>query len=133
MVFAEWQVGQVFWSMLWFTMFFLWIWILIIVFGDIFRSRELGGWGKALWSLFIIFLPYLGVFVYFIARGNKMGQHQIEEAERADLAMRSYVRETVASSPVDDLAMLVDLRDRGVINEAEFEDMRARIVPTSSS
>ena len=67
---AAWQVGEVFWSMLWFTLFFIWIWLLISVFADIFRSDDLGGWGKALWSLFVIVLPYLGVFVYLIARGH---------------------------------------------------------------
>ena len=72
---AEFGTGQVFWSMLWFFMFFIWIWLLIIVFGDIFRSPDLSGWGKALWTIFIIVLPYLGVFVYLIARGHKMQDH----------------------------------------------------------
>ena len=70
--FAEFGTGQVFWSMLWFFLFFIWIWLLIVVFGDIFRSHDLSGWGKALWTIFVIFLPYLGVFVYLIARGHKM-------------------------------------------------------------
>jgi HAMP domain-containing protein len=131
MVFAEWQVGQVFWGLLWFTLFFLWIWILIMVFADVFRSRDLGGWAKALWTLFIIVLPYLGVFAYFIARGSKMGQHRIEDAERADQAMRAYIRDTVAT-PTDDLSVLADLRSRGVIDEAEFQDLRLRVVPSSS-
>ncbi len=75
MFLAEFGTGEVFWSMLWFFLFFIWIWILIAVFSDIFRSRDLSGWGKALWSIFVIFLPYLGVFVYLIARGGKMQQH----------------------------------------------------------
>jgi hypothetical protein len=133
MIFAEWQVGQVVWSMLWFTMFFLWIWVMVVVFGDIFRSRDLGGWGKALWTLFIIFLPFLGAVSYFIARGNKMGQHRIEDAQRADMAMRAYIRDTVSSTPADDLSALVDLRDRGLVNQEEYEAMRARIVPTTST
>ena len=74
---AEFGTGQVFWSMLWFFMFFIWIWLLIIVFGDIFRSHDLGGWAKALWVIFIIVLPYLGVFVYLIARGHKMQEHAV--------------------------------------------------------
>jgi len=131
MVFAEWQVGQVFWSMLWFFVFFIWIWLLIVVFGDIFRSRDMGGWSKALWTFFIIFLPFLGVLAYLIVRGNKMGQHRIEDAQQADMAMRTYIRETVSTSPSSDLDALLDLRDRGVINEAEFEAMRERIASTS--
>ena len=71
MIFAEFGTGQVFWSMLWFFLFFIWIWMLIVIFGDIFRSPDLSGWGKALWSIFIIVLPYLGVFVYLIARGKQ--------------------------------------------------------------
>ena len=130
MVFAEWQVGQVFWSMLWFTMFFLWIWVLIRIFGDIFRSRDLGGWGKALWTLFVIFLPFLGVLAYLIVRGHKLGEHELEEAQRRDMAMRAYVRGAVETNPADDLARLVDLHDRGVITEAEFEAMRQKVAPS---
>ena len=65
---ATFGTGQVFWSMLWFFLFFIWIWLLIVVFSDIFRSHDLSGWAKALWTIFVIFLPYLGVFVYLIAR-----------------------------------------------------------------
>ena len=83
MIFAEFGTGQVFWSMLWFFLFFIWIWMLIVIFGDIFRSQDLSGWGKALWSIFIIVLPYLGVFVYLIARGKKMQQHTIEASPSA--------------------------------------------------
>ena len=72
---TEWGAGQVFWSMLWFFMFFIWIWLLIIVFSDIFRSHDLGGLAKTLWVIFVILVPYLGVFVYLIARGHKMSEH----------------------------------------------------------
>ena len=92
MLFAEdFGTGEVFWSMLWFFLFFIWIWILIVVFGDIFRSHDMGGWAKALWAIFIIFVPYLGVFVYLIARGGKMQQHAIEAAQaerRTDASVR---------------------------------------------
>ena len=89
MLLAEFGTGQVFWSMLWFFLWFIWIWMLIVVFGDIFRSRDLSGWGKALWTIFVIFLPYLGVFVYLIARGHKMQQHAVEAAQAQDAAMRA--------------------------------------------
>lgn len=71
---VEFGTGQVFLSMLWFTLFFVWIWLLILVFAHIFRSDDLSGWGKAGWTIFVIVLPYLGVFVYLIARGNKMNE-----------------------------------------------------------
>src|SRR5262245_29130061 len=119
---AEFGTGQVFWSMLWFFLFFIWIWLLIIVFSDIFRSPDLSGWGKALWSFFIIFLPYLGVFVYLIARGHKMQEHAVQEAKAQDAAMREYIQNVTSSngaSAADEIARLADLRDKGVLSEAE--------------
>src|SRR3954447_11932456 len=95
---TEWGVGQVLWSMVWFFMFFLWIWLLITVFGDIFRSHDLGGGAKALWILFVVFLPYLGVFVYLIARGSKMQEHAVQSAQAHDQAAREYIR-SVSASP----------------------------------
>ncbi|HKH06909.1 MAG TPA: PLDc N-terminal domain-containing protein [Acidimicrobiales bacterium] len=129
MTFAEWQVGQVFWSVLWFTLFFLWVWTVIMVFIDVFRSRDLSGWAKALWTLFIIFLPVLGVLAYLIARGHKIGEHQLEDARQTDEAMRGYVRSVVAT-PASDLDALASLRDRGVIDEEEYLSMKARVVAT---
>ncbi len=121
--------GQVFWSMLWFFLFFIWIWLLIVVFTDIFRSDDLGGWGKALWSIFVIVLPYLGVFIYLIARGNKMGEHAAESARQQDEAARQYIRSTAGttgSSSAEEVARLADLRDKGVISDAEFQQAKAK-------
>jgi hypothetical protein len=127
MVIATWQVGEVFLSMLWFTLFFLWIWLVITVFADIFRSRDLGGGAKALWSVFVIFLPYLGVFTYLIIRGHKIGEHQVEDVRRSDEAMQSYIR-AAAATPTSDLTKLDDLRARGVIDDTEYESMKQRVV-----
>jgi Short C-terminal domain/Phospholipase_D-nuclease N-terminal len=130
MLAAEFGTGQVFWSMLWFFLFFIWIWLLIVVFGDIFRSDDLSGWGKALWCIFIILVPYLGVFVYLIARGHKMQEHSIKEAQAQDAAMRQYVQNVAGSggSAADEIARLADLRDRGVISEAEFQQAKAKAI-----
>jgi len=131
MLAADFGTGQVFWSMLWFFMFFIWIWLLITVFGDIFRSHDLSGWSKALWSIFIILVPYLGVFVYLIARGGKMHEHAIAEAEARDQAMRGYIRDVARSdggSPTDELARLADLREKGAITEAEFQQLKAKAI-----
>jgi len=126
---AEWGTGQVFWSFLWFFMFFIWIWLLIIVLSDIFRSRDLSAWGKALWTIFVIIVPYLGVFVYLIARGHKMQEHALEAAQAQDAAQRQYIQ-TVASqngaSPADELTKLADLKAKGVIDDAEFERLKAQ-------
>lgn len=127
MVFAEWQVGQLLWSMLWFTMFFMWIWVVVTVFADIFRSHDLGGFAKALWTLFVVFLPVLGVLAYLIARGHKIGEHQVHDARQTDEAVQTYIRSTVAT-PTTDLTALSDLHARGVIDDGEFEAMKQRVV-----
>ena len=77
---GEWQVGEVLWTMVWFTLFFIWIYLLIMVFSDIFRSHDLGGFAKFLWIVFVIFMLYLGVFVYLIVRGHKMSEHAMADA-----------------------------------------------------
>jgi hypothetical protein len=129
MILAEFGTGQVFWSMLWFFLFFIWIWMLIVVFGDIFRSQDLSGWGKALWTIFVIVLPYLGVFVYLIARGHKMQQHTIEAAHAQDAAMRQYVQQVAApggGGAADEIARLATLRDNGVLSDSEFQQAKAK-------
>ena len=128
---TEWGTGQVFWSMLWFFLFFIWIWLLIIVFSDLFRSHDLSGWAKALWIIFVIVLPYLGVLVYLIARGHKMAEHAQEAAKAQDQAARQYIQNvtgTSASSPADELAKIADLKSKGVISDAEFEQAKAKIL-----
>ena len=129
MLLAEFGTGQVFWSMMWFFLWVIWIWMLIVVFGDIFRSQDLSGWGKALWTIFVIFLPYLGVFVYLIARGRKMHEHALQAAQAQDAAMRQYVQEVAGSGgggTADELAKLAQLRDQGVLSDAEFQQAKAR-------
>jgi len=122
---AEFGTGQVFWSMVWFFLFFIWIWLLIAIFGDIFRSRDLSGWSKALWSVFVIFLPYLGVFVYLIVRGHKMQDHAIQDAKAQDAAFRERVQQ-ITSSPAEEIARLAELRDRGAITDSEFAQAKAK-------
>ena len=125
---AEFGTGQVLWSMIWFFLFFIWIWLLIVIFSDIFRSRDLSGWGKALWTIFVIVLPYLGVFVYLIARGKKMHEHAEQAARQQDAAMRSYVQSvaTPGGGTADEITRLADLRDKGVISEEDFQRGKAK-------
>jgi hypothetical protein len=124
---AEWGTGQVFWSMLWFFLFFIWIWLLIMVFADIFRSHDLGGLAKTLWVIFVILVPYLGVFVYLIARGHKMGEHAAQDAARQDAANRQYIQSvTAAASPAEEIAKLADLKASGTITDAEYEQLKAK-------
>jgi Short C-terminal domain/Phospholipase_D-nuclease N-terminal len=123
---AEWGTGQVFWSLVWFTLWMIWIWLLIVVFSDIFRSRDLSGWGKALWCIFVIVLPYLGVFIYLIARGHKMSEHAADAAQAQEAALRQYVQESAGSSTAAELSKLADLKAAGTIDDAEFEQLKAK-------
>lgn len=129
MLAAEFGTGQVLWSFIWFFLFFIWIWLLIVVFSDIFRSHDLGGWGKALWTIFVIFMPYLGVFVYLIARGHKMQEHAIEAAKAQDAAARAYIQDAAKSaSPAEEIERLHGLVEKGALSQAEFEQAKAKLL-----
>jgi hypothetical protein len=122
---------DLFWTMLWFFLFFVWIWLLVIVFTDIFRSHDMGGFAKALWVIFVIILPFLGVFVYLIARGGKMQEHAEQQARDQDAAMRAYIQDVNASSgggTADQLAKLNDLKNQGVLTDAEFQAQKAKLL-----
>lgn len=126
---AEFGTGQVFWSMLWFFLFFIWLGLLFQVFGDIFRSRDLSGISKALWSFLVIVLPYFGVFLYLIVRGPKMQQHAIEAAKARDEAMRDYVRSAAGTpSTADELARLAELHSSGKLDDAEYKAAKAKLI-----
>src|SRR6478672_10208759 len=88
----------VFWTMLWFFLFFIWIWILISIFADIFRSHDIGGFAKALWVIFIIILPFLGVLIYLIARGKGMQERTAQRAAQAQQEFKGYVQDVASSS-----------------------------------
>src|SRR3954469_13510477 len=130
MLASDFGTGQVFLSMLWFFLFFIWIWLLITVFADIFRRHDMGGFAKFLWVIFVILLPYLAVFVYLIARGHKMSEHAMQAAQQQDAAARAYIQQAAGTgaSPADELARLADLKSQGVITDAEFQQMKAKIV-----
>ena len=120
---------SIFWSMVEFFLFVIWIWILIMVFIDIFRSRDMGGFAKALWFLFVLFIPLLGVLVYLIARGGKMHERAYREAQQQDQEFRAYVQDAAGSqSSADQLAKLADLRDRGAISPEEFAREKAKVL-----
>jgi hypothetical protein len=120
-----------FWSMLWFFLWVAWIVILFRVIFDIFRSSDLGGWGKALWVIFVIVVPFLGVFVYLIARGHAMADRDLEQAQAKEAAFRSYVQDAAESSgggTADELSKLAELKAQGVITDAEFEQQKSKLL-----
>ena len=118
-----------FWTIFIIFLWVIWFWILITVFIDLFRSHDLSGWVKALWFIFILFLPIIGVLVYLIARGGKMHEHAVRDAHQQEAEFRSYVQQAAGSqSSADQLTKLADLRDRGVITAAEFDREKAKIL-----
>ena len=118
-----------FWTIFEIFLWVIWFWILITVFIDIFRSKDLSGWAKALWFIFILFLPLIGVLVYLIARGGKMHEHAQKDAQLQEQQFRTYVQDAAGSeSTADQLSKLADLRDRGVISAEEFNREKAKIL-----
>ena len=118
-----------FWTIFMIFLWVIWFWILITIIIDIFRSRDLSGWAKALWFIFILFLPLIGVLVYLIVRGGKMHEHAARDAQAQEQQFRRYVQDAAGSgSSADQLAKLADLRDRGVITAEEFDREKAKVL-----
>lgn len=131
MVFAaEFGTGQVLWSIFWFFLFFMFIWLVISIFGDIIRSDDMGGVAKAVWVALIVFLPYLGVFAYLIVRGGKMGERQLAAARAQEQAVAAYIRETAGggTSTADQLATLSELHATGKLDDAEYATAKAKVI-----
>ena len=125
---SDWGVGEVLWTMIWFTCLFIWIWIAISVIMDIFRSHDMGGFAKVLWIIFVFFLPFLGVFVYLIARGGKMQQHNVEAMKAQDAAMKDYIRQAAGTGAADEVERLHGLLEKGAITQAEYDAQKAKLL-----
>jgi len=120
---------DLFWAMLWFFLFFIWLMLLFRIFGDIFRSDDMGGWAKAFWTLFVVVLPVLGVLVYVIARGQGMAERDMRQYQAVEAAQKQYIKEAAgATSAADELGKLAALRERGVISNEEFEAQKAALL-----
>ncbi len=121
---------DLFWAMLWFFLFFAWIWLLISIFADIFRSDDLSGWAKAFWTIFVVVLPWLGVLVYLIARGGSMQERAMADVAAREKATRQYIQEVSGggASAADELEKLGRLRDQGVITADEFDVQKAKLL-----
>jgi thiol:disulfide interchange protein len=120
---------DIFLSMVWFFLFFLWVWLLISIFADIFRSHDMGGVAKAVWVLFIVVLPFLGVLVYLIARGGSMHERAIHRAQSREQAVEDYIRHAAGGgSTASELATLARLHDEGKLTDADFEKAKAKIL-----
>jgi ABC-type multidrug transport system fused ATPase/permease subunit len=128
---TDYPLLDIFWTMLEFFLFFIWIWLIISIFMDIFRSHDMGGVAKFFWVLLVIILPFLGAFIYLIVRGGSMHERAVQQAKAQDEAFQSYVRQTAGasgSSAADELAKLTDLKSKGAISDDEFEKAKAKIL-----
>jgi hypothetical protein len=118
---------QVIWTMFIFFLWIIWIWLLIVVFTDLFRRHDTSGWAKAGWCIFVILLPFLGVFVYLIAQGQQMGERRMAEVQAAQQDMDTYVKSVaVSADPAEQIAKAKQLLDSGAIDQAEFDAIKAK-------
>jgi hypothetical protein len=128
---TDYPLLEVFWTMLIFFAFFVWIWLLITVFSDLFRRNDISGWLKVAWIIFIIVLPYLGVFVYLIAQHKGLTERAIEQQETAKAQMDTYVRSVASESdPAEQIAKAKTLLDAGTISQSEFEQIKRKALAT---
>lgn len=126
----DYPILGLFWSMLIFFLFFAWLMLLFRVFADIFRS-DMGGFAKAIWSIFVILVPFLGVFVYVIAHGDGMRNRDIAVAQQNEAAFQAYVQQAAGSGGVaSELSKLSELRASGALTDAEFEAQKAKLLAT---
>jgi Short C-terminal domain len=126
----DYPILGLFWTMFIFFLWFAWLMLLFRVFGDIFRSEDLGGFSKGIWTVAVIIFPFLGVFLYVIVRGKSMGERDMARAQANEAQFRSYVQEAAGSSTgtADELARLAQLRDSGVLTDAEFAQQKAKLL-----
>ena len=125
---AEFSLGSALLVVLEIFLFMAWIWVLITVIGDLFSDHSVSGWGKAAWTFALILVPFLGVFVYLIARGGSMQERTVKRQADAQQQLDAYIRQAAATSPADELVKLAGLRDQGAISDAEFEQAKQKLL-----
>ena len=118
----------IFWSIFWLFLLIAWFWVLISIVADIFRSKDLSGMSKALWLLFVIVIPWLGVLSYILIRGDKMNDNNLEAAQAMEDAQRKYIRSMAGTSVGTELEKLAALKEKNVITEAEFEAQKKKLL-----
>ena len=125
---AEFGLGEALLTTLSIFFFVIWIWILITILSDLFRDHELSGWAKAVWVLFLVFIPFLTALIYLIARGSGMAERNLKAQANAQKQFNQYVQDVAGSggSPADQIAQAKQLLDSGAIDQAEFESLKAK-------
>jgi Phospholipase_D-nuclease N-terminal len=129
---ADYPFMDVLWTMIIFFAWVAWIWMLIVIFGDIFRRRDIGGWAKAAWCVFMILIPFIGVLAYLIAEHDGMAQRQAEAVQQAQQSTDEYIRSvaTNGGGAADQIARGKELLDSGALTQAEFDSLKARALAT---
>jgi hypothetical protein len=124
--------GQVMWTMFVFFAWVIFFWLLFVVFGDLFRRRDISGWGKAGWTVFVILLPFLGILIYLIAEGKGMGERRLQDAQQAQSQMDTYVRSVAGSGSgsAEEITKAKALLDSGAISQTEFDQLKAKALAT---
>lgn len=128
MVFADIDFGDLVLLIVEVFLFVIWIWILFAIIADLFRDHEMSGWGKAIWIVFLVFIPFLGALVYLIARGAGMRERTIKAQADAKKHFDDYVRTQAESSPADELHKLNALREKGALSQEEFDRAKAKLL-----
>jgi hypothetical protein len=123
---ADWTFLNVLWEMIIFFAFVIWIWLLITVFVDVFRRKDCGGFTKALWIIFVIIAPYLGVLIYLIAEHNGMAERSEKQVQAMQAQQEAYIQSVAGSTPADQIAQAKTLLDSGAITQAEFDAIKAK-------
>lgn len=126
----DYPILGVFWSMVWLFLWIAWIFLLFRVIADLFRSHDMSGWAKALWAIFVVLAPFLGVFIYLIVRGHSMAERDMQQAQHQEAAFRAYVQDAASSGggTAEQLSKLADLKAQGVLTDAEFEAQKAKLL-----
>jgi Phospholipase_D-nuclease N-terminal len=125
-VLAAYSFGDVMWSMFVFFCWIIWFWLLITVFADLFSRHDTSGWAKVGWCVFVIILPFLGVFIYFIAEGKGMGERATAKAQAQQAQANDYIRSVASSGSADEIARGKELLDSGAITQTEFDQLKAK-------
>jgi ABC-type multidrug transport system fused ATPase/permease subunit len=124
---ADYPFLDVFWTMIIFFCWVAWIWVLIVIISDLFRRHDTSGWVKALWVIFLIVLPFLGVLIYLIANGSGMSRRQAESVRASQEQFDSYVK-SVSGGSATELAKAKELLDSGAINQAEYDQLKSKVL-----
>ena len=131
MLAADYPFLDVLWTMLIFFAWVIWFWLLITVFADLFRRHDIGGGSKVLWCIFVIILPFIGVFTYMISQGRSMAERNVKQMETAQAQQEAYIKSVAGGGAAEEIERAKGLLDSGAITQAEFDSIKAKALSTA--